>query len=591
MFHQPYYSSQQSHPSQQTHPQQTHSQQSRPQQPHPQPQQQTHGQQHQPYYPSNRGSSNFFMPNHPFYYRPNAPPPNQSTHNLNFTHDFEHNQPHHGFTSMPSGSYPSYDYTTQNVEQQRWRHNVSRAQQQQHQQHQTHQQQQQQQRRQTPAFHFQDKSTSYFMTDPIVTNDDRLTIQLTKVHIGPNGDQQRVFVEQEFSNETELNKFVRNLRQNFEKTFNNRSSGDSSNITESNSTDSKKSGVVVVEEPDEEPKVYQQQAYNANIESKKAASSIVSPITSPELDCPSPEKFEERSRPPSFEHHLHHHHRYVSPPPSHISSVSTSRSNRRHRNKMKYRRQPTEPREEPKPTRLFDMPSFTRHYPPTTTPPLSRFQHRFSTEHDLRIKNEFNLLPPPSSNPNVQWRQNHGGYPKHRSRSYVPPMNDNYPPTSSTPSRFQNTTDPFFRPINPAKFPQQRQKDLRPPPPSSPSKFRRSQRRKPIQPTTISENHIYPNNVQQQQPRVHRTKSECRNFQNQQQHRSRSTTNQFQFFSPLQPPPIVQRHFVAFRSPPVFLSSIHSAAPMFYPNHRRQFDSMQPQLRLINHFRLGTNRF
>ena len=65
---------------------------------------------------------------------------------------------------------------------------------------------------------------------------------MTKVHIGPNGDQQRVFVEQDFSNENELNKFVRNLRQNFEKTFNNRSSGGNSNTDESKSTDSKKSG-------------------------------------------------------------------------------------------------------------------------------------------------------------------------------------------------------------------------------------------------------------------------------------------------------------------------------------------------------------
>jgi hypothetical protein len=65
---------------------------------------------------------------------------------------------------------------------------------------------------------------------------------LTKVHVGPNGDQQRVFVEQEFSNENELNKFVRNLRQNFEKTFNHRSSAGNSHTDESTSTDSKKAG-------------------------------------------------------------------------------------------------------------------------------------------------------------------------------------------------------------------------------------------------------------------------------------------------------------------------------------------------------------
>lgn len=170
-------------------------------------------------------------------------------------------------------------------------------------------------------------------------------------------------------------------------------------------------------------------------------------------------------------------------------------------------------------------------------------------------------------------------------------MNDSFSPPPPTPSTFQNTTDEFFRPAHSVRFPPHRQKDFRPPPPPSPSKFRRSQRRKSNQPTTISENHVYPNN-QQQQPRVHRTKSECRNFQNQQQqHRSRSTTNHFQIFSPLQPPPVVQRHFIAFRSPPVILTSIHSATPMFYPNQRRQFDSMQPQIRLINQIRLGTNRF
>ena len=44
---------------------------------------------------------------------------------------------------------------------------------------------------------------------------------MTKVHIGPNGDQQRVFVEQEFSHENQLKKFVKNLRANFQKTFEN----------------------------------------------------------------------------------------------------------------------------------------------------------------------------------------------------------------------------------------------------------------------------------------------------------------------------------------------------------------------------------
>jgi hypothetical protein len=123
----------------------------------------------QSYYPqqqgfsNNRSSMNFFMPSQQFFYRPNGPVHNQSTHNLNFTHDFERfPTPQHGFASMPSNGYPYFDYTNQNLDQQRWRQNMART---------------QQQHRRTPAFHFQDKSTSYFMTDPIITNDDRITVE------------------------------------------------------------------------------------------------------------------------------------------------------------------------------------------------------------------------------------------------------------------------------------------------------------------------------------------------------------------------------------------------------------------------------
>jgi hypothetical protein len=177
----------------------------------------------------------------------------------------------------------------------------------------------------------------------------------------------------------------------------------------------------------------------------------------------------------------------------------------------------------------------------------------------------------------------HHQHHQHHQHHHHPP-----PPPPQTPSHFQNTSDQFFRPIHPTRFTHQRQKDFRPPP--SPSNFRRSQRQKPTQPTTIADNLIYSNN-EQQQPRVHRTKSESRNFQKQPQHRSRSTANHFQCFSPLKQPPIIQRHFIPFRSPPVILTSVHSTVPIFYPNQRRQFGSMQPQSRLINHFRLGTNRF
>lgn len=66
------------------------------------------------------------------------------------------------------------------------------------------------------------------------------------MHIGPNGDQQRVFVEQEFSNEQEFNAFVRNFRQNFEKAFRHRSKhGQNHHQTDpndENTTDAKKPG-------------------------------------------------------------------------------------------------------------------------------------------------------------------------------------------------------------------------------------------------------------------------------------------------------------------------------------------------------------
>lgn len=134
--------------------------------------------------------------------------------------------PAYGYNSMPKGSYPFYNYI-------RWKQQMTRI---------------QQQYRHKPAFYFQDQSTFYYMSDPIYTADNRLSIQLTKVHIGLNGEQQRVFVEQQFSDEKQLKKFVQNLHANFYKTF------------EKEETDEQKPGVFVVEEPDEEPKIYQQDA-------------------------------------------------------------------------------------------------------------------------------------------------------------------------------------------------------------------------------------------------------------------------------------------------------------------------------------------
>ncbi|CAF0913968.1 unnamed protein product [Rotaria sp. Silwood1] len=526
-------------------------------------------------FPNNRGPTNHFMPSRPFVYRPNGPILNQSTHNFNFTRDFERFPMfNHGFTSIPTGNHPFCDPSNQQFEQQRWRQNTPRA-----------QQQQQQQNRRASAFHFRDKSTSYFMTDPIITKDDRITIQFTKVHIGPNGDQQRVFVEQEFSNEKELNRFVRNLRHNFEKTYNNCSSDqNSTNTDESNCTDNKKPGVVVIEEPDEEPKIYQQQVYNANIETKRATASIITPpISPPTMESVPQPTLEDYSQSSIREHRRAQN---ISPSISQISSVSTARSHRRHKNKMKYRRQHIDNREEPKLSQRLSRSSFARQYPSTPVPP--RFQQRFfPRDNDPRMKNPFTI----PTNPNFQWKFNQPGFSKTRSRSYMPPMNDHFSVPPPTPPRFQRPMNPFVQSMHSSKFAQHRHKDFHLPP--SPSKIHRSQRRKPNQPTTITENHIYPHH-EQQQPRVQRTKSECRTFEKQQQqrHRSRSSTNHFQNFSPLQQPPIIQRHFTPFRSPPVVLPSVNmTTTSLFHPNQRRQFGHMQTQIRLINPFRLSTNRF
>lgn len=107
-------------------------------------------------------TSNFFIPIQPFVYRPNGPILNHSTHHLNFPPDFERfSAPPHGSSTMPSSGHPFFDYTNQNFDPTRRRANAPRT---------------QQQHRRTPAFHFQDKSTSYFMTDPIITSDDRITV-------------------------------------------------------------------------------------------------------------------------------------------------------------------------------------------------------------------------------------------------------------------------------------------------------------------------------------------------------------------------------------------------------------------------------
>lgn len=104
----------------------------------------TQSQQRPPFH-SNHVPNHSFMPAHSTFYNHN------SKSNLKLSHDFEH------FT-MPSYSYPFYDLT-------RWRQYMAKY---------------QQQYRRTPAFHFQDKSTFYYMSDPIMTNDNRITVKQKK---------------------------------------------------------------------------------------------------------------------------------------------------------------------------------------------------------------------------------------------------------------------------------------------------------------------------------------------------------------------------------------------------------------------------
>ena len=185
---------------------------------------------------------------------------------------------------------------------------------------------------------------------------------------------------------------------------------------------------------------------------------------------------------------------------------------------------------------------------------------------------------------------NHNGYSKTRSRSYVPPINENVHPPPSTSSRFQHTIDPFFQTIHSSRCTHQHHRRINFRPSTTNSKFHHLHHGKPNESVIITENLMYPNN--QQQPRVRRTKSECQNFQKQQQkHRGQSTINHFQNFSPLKQPPIIQTHFTPFCSPPVFVASVSSTIPILHPNPRRQFGAMQTQLRLVNHFHLSKNRF
>jgi hypothetical protein len=183
--------------------------------------------------------------------------------------------------------------------------------------------------------------------------------------------------------------------------------------------------VVVVEEPDEEPKVYQQQAYNANIELKKAAAAAataataaaatttstctITPPLTPTLGSPSPStpinfpaandyvSFSNATRNRKKDQHESHRSRYVSPTASRVSSSSTTSSYRHRKSKMKYRRQhaeyPSAQNDEQenrchpnRSSRLFQMPSFTRSCQAGASDSSCFAQHQrfFPTNRDMR---------------------------------------------------------------------------------------------------------------------------------------------------------------------------------------------------------------
>ncbi len=160
MYYQSYYSQSQQPPQQPQQPQPPPPppQSLPPQHPHPH-----HHQQQPPPYHNNRDPHHVYRSAYSSFYR-SAPAQNRSSHNLNYSREFDpHATPPHGYSSMPSGAYPFYDATNQ----QRWRQNTTST-------------RAHPQYRRTPAFHFHDKSTYYYMSDPIITHDNRITVKILK---------------------------------------------------------------------------------------------------------------------------------------------------------------------------------------------------------------------------------------------------------------------------------------------------------------------------------------------------------------------------------------------------------------------------
>ncbi|CAF3418457.1 unnamed protein product [Rotaria socialis] len=494
---------------------------------------------HQPFYPSpqqatsyhnHQGQNHFYIPTQsPSFYR-SGPMPNQSSHHVNFSRTYEYfpSSPLHGFPSPSPRGFPSMtpgSYAFNGVKSQE---HYPRAQ----------------------AYHFQDKSTYYYMSEPIITSNNRITIRLTKVHTGRNGDQQRVFVEQEFSNQHELKKFVKNLKHNFEKTFNNRAGGGhSSNETlgENQHLHRKKSGLVVIEEPDEEPKIYEQKVYNENIESKHKPTEVTYPLV-------------DASKFVGHEQHQR---------PTHVSSSSTICLSRRQKNKMKHYQQNQNNEMNKKNKKQNKNPSnyhHHHHHPQQQqqqqqhyeVPP--RFQQQFfNNENIFRMTNDFNY----------HWKFNQYQQPLHNQPySYVLPTNENLPP--STPSVFHQPRDPYYQSSTLPHFAHSNDQYR---PQQTPSRPRRGRKNRRNQPTTITENITF-KKPDQEQLRVQRTRSDCRAkppFQT----RIRTSHCLDYGFHP------TQRTFVPFIQP---------RAPIFYPQ-RRLVRNAQVHFRLFNIYRPNSVRF
>jgi hypothetical protein len=127
--------------------------------------------------------------------------------------------------------------------------------------------------------------------------------------------------------------------------------------------------VIVVEEPDEEPKIYEQQAYNDNIESKQSANNR-SPVT----------------HSPKFENCEHYRRSPIG------SSSSTVRNNRRRKHKNKHHREKmdNELHIDEKDEQSEKMSSYSRPFEP---PPRFPSHRPHPKEKDFRMRNDFSVPP------------------------------------------------------------------------------------------------------------------------------------------------------------------------------------------------------